>query len=137
MIILYTDASSKPHSKMSSWAFVLDSGEQDSGIINWADINNTEILAVIKGLEYVNNKEIINKDIINDKDIVIYTDSLFVIELIRGHKNKPKYKDLVDRYKEVSIGKYITVIQAINQENIAAHNLARKQFNEVYSARIA
>lgn len=118
MIHLWTDASA---GKSSGWAFIIQMNSieiVESGHIESNDINRAELLAVVNGLEKISNSEI---------DIVVHTDSLFVIN---AQNRKKKVTPLVLRLKELSKIHRITFTQVLRHErcqtHLRVHRLARE-----------
>lgn len=69
---LFTDGSFVPKGKAGGWAVILESGREVtemSGGMNCRDCNQAELLAVIKGLSFLNDRS----------NAIVYTDSRFVV----------------------------------------------------------
>jgi ribonuclease HI len=117
---LYTDASGVRN--MLSWAFVLKTDELTVEGSGWAyhGINQSELLAVLKGLERVQA----------GSEVIIYTDSVYVIQAARGHGGGFK-GHLRERLLGHLTGKSVRIVKVGKgagpcPDHTRAHHLARE-----------
>jgi len=107
-LIIYTDGAYSPIKRKGGWAFYLPQyrlrvckGDDSQGITN----NRMEMMAVIKALELVINCQFIQSN------IIIYTDSQYVIQTILGNYHRNYNLDLwniIDQEIKILSNKNIT-----------------------------
>lgn len=112
MIRIYTDGAYSPSRNQGGWAYVVvENGEEiDRDLDAEMDTTNNrmEIMAVIKAVEFVNKYKL--------KDVIIVSDSMYVIGTITLGWSKKKNTDLWD----ILFNSLKGVI--INWEHVKGHN---------------
>jgi ribonuclease HI len=119
MYNLYTDGSSYPGRKHAGWAYHLQSEDltfaiTESGTCPTNDVNNGELLAVVCGLERL---EVTS-------DVLVYTDSLFVIDSRQRTMNKYKWQTpLMIRFHQLLRDHNVDFVQVLRGDRPIQHSL--------------
>lgn len=103
--IIYTDGSCMPNPGPGGWAFVVLPNDYDPNPIEFhisggercTTNNRMELTAVIEALEFDNDQ----------KDYLIYSDSMYVINCAKGKWKRKKNIDIWKKYENASKGKNI------------------------------
>lgn len=125
MIYIYTDGAYSPSNDRGGWAFIVT--DQKDVLFKVGDAvshttnNRMEIEAVIRALIYVLNH-------IEEKEVTIYSDSMYVIGTLTQHW---KIKKNVDLWKQMYI-----ISQKLKEKDIKVHFIHVKghngeQYNEL------
>lgn len=126
MYNLYTDGSSYPGRKNAGWAFYLELKDlslaiMESGQTPTNDVNNAELLAVVSGLERLKEPS----------DVVIHTDSLFVIDSRQRSMNKYKWMTpLLLRFRELLRIHNVAFVQVLRGNRPIQHSLVHHNARE-------
>ena len=102
-LTLYTDGSCSPNPGKGGWGVIAlfpDCEIHLNGTDNQTTNNLMELTAVIEGLKYFNH----------EKEFLIYSDSLYVINCANGLWKRTKNKELWEEYDTVSANKKITFV---------------------------
>lgn len=126
MYSLYTDGSSYPGRRHAGWAYHLQSKDltfaiTESGICPTNDVNNGELLAVVRGLERLEASS----------EVVVYTDSLFVIDSRQRTMSKYKWQTpLLFRFQQLLNRHNADFVQVLRGDrpiqHMLVHHLARE-----------
>jgi len=101
-IVVYTDGSSIPNPGKGGWAYIIlidDMEIECNGKVEFTTNNKMEITAVIKALEDLKDTK---------RNIIIYSDSQYVINCAKKLWKRNKNIELWDQYDKFSNGKNIT-----------------------------
>ena len=108
-VVIYTDGACKGNPGPGGWGAIImwdrDNLEELSGGSEYTTNNRMEITAAIKALEWVDESNI------EEKNIIIYSDSMYLVETMKGNYTKKKNLDLwsqLDQLVSDLVTKHIT-----------------------------